>query len=434
MRTQIKRSTHHRTSLIVAILLMLTIVLAGCGKNGAAESAQPTPDVAATVQAEVAAGIQATQEAEAALAEQIDAAVASALEATTQAQAATQPTAEATPVPTASNTTETVVIETESVVIQTTETDTYVTMTEEELADLIDQAVNEAVAATESAAATTASATEDETVTEDEVQTIEVTISGAEEAVAAVEELLDYYYSTYYAEYHGENSALVQELAAIEEELSTLNSNLETMNQTLVEINETVNAGLTLAEETIDQLETAAASATAAALQAQDLYYDQFQTALELYNLATSSPEDLASVMADVETALALVNSLSATQIPANQQEALALAMTYATELQQVMGDGTVTQAELMAVAQTGVNAAAGLSAVGGPQMQNMAGLINSLNQQVAQQDLQGATQQLSQLRGLMAQPNVQVNPPSAPSGDRPSIPQPGGVTRPSRP
>ena len=70
-------------------------------------------------------------------------------------------------------------------------------MTEEELAALIDAAVAEAVAASEETATATTAATADDTLTQEEIETIEIYLSGADEAIAYAEELIEAYYGLY---------------------------------------------------------------------------------------------------------------------------------------------------------------------------------------------------------------------------------------------
>ncbi len=122
---------------LALFIILLIIALSAC------RSAQPTPDTQATVNAAIAA----TGTAQASLQATIDAAV--------------KATVTAAPTPTPS--------------VQ------YVTMSEEELAALIDQAVAEAITATQQCSTATTTATADGAVTQEEVNTVQVYLVDAEE-------------------------------------------------------------------------------------------------------------------------------------------------------------------------------------------------------------------------------------------------------------
>jgi D-arabinose 1-dehydrogenase-like Zn-dependent alcohol dehydrogenase len=133
----------------------------------------------------------------------------------------------------------------------------YVTLTEEELAALIDQAVAEAVAATEQTTATVYYATEDDAVTSDEVEYVYGYYYYADYYVEYAEDLI----AEYYALYSDLAYEMIAELNAIEAELNQMNETLSSIDQSLQEISSTLSQGLALAEETITQLETAAQTA-----------------------------------------------------------------------------------------------------------------------------------------------------------------------------
>jgi hypothetical protein len=341
------------------LLMMLSLmVLAACGGGFVvptpAEPAAAPVEPAATldVQATVEAAVAATATAEAQLQEMVDEAVAEAVDEALE-------TVEAAPPP----------AETE-------------TMSEEELAALIEQTVTDAVTATESYAAATTQATADTAVTSEELQTIEVYVSGAEEAIALAEELLGLY-EDLYADL---TYAALDDLDALVAELDQLNQNLETMTAVLIDINNNLESGLALAEDTITQLETAAvtAAANAAAAQAQAQAWQQ-------------------TVQNEVASRAALLASVQPQTIAATQQEAVAQVAAYLTTVQTALADQQFTSAEFSAIVQANADVVASLQAQGGPQLQSLAAGINMATAQLAAGNFNQAALNLNDLTGLLA-------------------------------
>jgi uncharacterized phage infection (PIP) family protein YhgE len=147
----------------------------------------------------------------------------------------------------------------------------YVTMTEEELAALIDQAVAEAVAATEQTTTAVTTTTGDDAVTSEEVVYVYDYYYYAEYYVEYAEELLYEYYNLY-ADLAEE---MIVELNAIEAELAQMNETLSSIDSSLQQISSTLEQGLAVTQEAISQLETAAQAAQTNAqelkAQAQDM-------------------------------------------------------------------------------------------------------------------------------------------------------------------
>ncbi len=375
-----------KRTIFVYLFLGGLFSLTGCGSQAEPlPTAAPAAAPAVNVQATVDAAVAATATAEAQLQEAIDTAVNEAVPAAVDeaVAAALEATAAAAPPP-----------------------EEAAAMTEEELAALIEQTVNEAVVATETYAATTEQATADTAVTAEEVQTIELYVYGAEEAIALAEEMIDIYYDLY-----GDLTYMVvDDLDALVAELDTLNQNLEAMIIVLDEMNATLEAGLALAEETIAQLETAAATAatTAATAQAQAQVWQQ-------------------QVQTEVADRAASLQAIQPQTVAATQQEALNQAAAYLTTVQNAFSDEALSYAEFEAIAQSSADAVAGLQAQGGPQMQNLATMIAAATQQFAGGQMQGAFGSLNELSGLLsAIPEM----PSLPAGgfSPPSLPSmPGG-------
>lgn len=292
-----------------------------------------------------------------------------------------------------------------------TETVEYVAMSEEELALLIEETVDAAVTATETYATTTTTATSDGEVTAQEVETIEVYVYGAEEAVAYAEELIDYYYAVY-----GDLAeTAVSELSEIEDDLAAIATSTEAMVAELDEINETLAAGLELAEETIVQLEDAA------------------ETAVSTANDAVGQAQLWAdSVQQEVASRTEMVESMIPTEIATSQEELIAQLTGYATEVSGALNDGSLSQTELTSIAQSSANTVASMNTSGNAAIQEMAGSVEALTQQLAKGDFQAAITSLSSLQAGLPEIGATLGAgfslPAAPGGNI-SLP-----SRPSRP
>lgn len=391
-------------------LYLILLALAACGRG----SDIPTPNAEATI----AAAVQATTTAQSQMQAAIDAAVqatATAMTMTMTANAALTPT----PTPIVITTTETVTeIITEIVYVPQ---DVYVTMSEEELEALIDDSVEQAVAATEASAQAASTAAADDTVTSDEVETVEVYVQLAEETIAYAEDVLETY-GQLYAESSAEMTA---SLNAIEQELAALNESAASLATSLEEISTTLEAGLTLAEESIAQLENAAAQAQSTADQAQ-AQAQVWQSSLQAQaQRAKDAQAALASQPADFS---ALIQTIQPQQMAADLPAALQMSRSFVEVAQRSLADGRIDQNEILAIAQAGANASAGLKGFGGPQLQGMAGSIDSVTGALARNDLLGARQGLEGISGQL--PAVGSNGAAAPA--RPgNVQPPAGGRRP---
>ncbi|MBN2391464.1 MAG: hypothetical protein JXR84_12120 [Anaerolineae bacterium] len=348
---------------IVHFGVVLSVLLAGmvgCGRSG--PLATPAPNAQATIDA----AVNATMTAQANMQSAIDAAVNATLTAVA---------AQATPTPQ---------VET-------------VTLTEEELAAMIDTAVAEAATATTASASASEQATADGTVTQEEVITVQVEVVGAEEAIAYAEELL-----TLYGDMYGElaTETLVV-LQAIEADLAAMAHSTAEVAAALEEIATALEQGVALAEETITQLETAAqaAAAKAAQIQAQNQVW---YTALA----------------AELETRATKFLGIAPDAVAPDRLGAIQDAFYYLDTVREALDDSKLSAAELSDIAQLGANAAAGLQAQGGPQLQALSGSVNQITEQLARGQLTQARASLSTLeQGLGERPTM----PSRPS--RPSRP-----------
>lgn len=390
----------------VLVLCFALLALAACGRGANSAS----PDVEATV----AAAVEATSTAQAHTQASIDAAVQATATALA-ADAALTPT----PTPIVITTTETVT-ETVTEIVYVPQ-DVYVTMSEEELEALIDESVQQAVAATEASAQAAAAATTDGTVTGDEVETVEVYVHLAEETIAYAEEVL----ATYGQLYADTSAETVAALNAIAQELAALNESAASIAASLEEISDTLAAGLTLAEESIAQLEAAAAQAQASVdqVQAQAAIW---QSALQ--SQTTKARDAQSAAQAQAEDLSALLQTIQPQQMAGDLSAALAMTRSFVELAQGSLADGHIDQNEILAIAQAGANASAGLQSFGGSQLQRMAGAIDSVTGALARNDLSAAQQGLN---GITAQmPAIGSGGPAAPA--RPgSVQPPTGGRRP---
>lgn len=279
--------------------------------------APPTADTQATVEAAIAAtgaAQAAAATAQAGVQVTIDAAVA--------ATSAAQP-----PTPTAGQPVE------------------YVEMSEEELEALIDQAVNEAVAETTAASEAATQASGDNSVTQEEVDSIEVVVSGAEEAIALANELIEAYYGLY-----GELAVeSVQTLVEIEQELEAMAESLTALTQALVEIETALAQGAAVTQAAVNQLASAAQQVSNLHQAVNKLQEWLNKTPLDRENRANQ----VLSIRPDANASTDLLSTLSA-------------AFGFMDEIRNALGDNKLSREELGRIAQLGANASAGLTAHGG--------------------------------------------------------------------
>ncbi|RJP47834.1 MAG: hypothetical protein C4583_15900 [Anaerolineaceae bacterium] len=221
----------------------------------------------------------------------------------------------------------------------------YVTMTEEELAALIDEAVTEAVAATEATTTAVTTTTYDDAVTTEEVAYIYEYYYYADYYVEYAEELLAQYYALY-----GELAyEMITEMTAIQAELSQMNSTLSSIDQSLQEISVTLAQGLALAEESIAQLEAAA---------------QQAQTNAQA--LKNQAQDMMAVLQTDQQNRMDQLAQIQPNNIPTDRLSALQSGFAFIDAAQAALGDNKLSRDELLNIAQLGANAQAGFANFGG--------------------------------------------------------------------
>jgi hypothetical protein len=350
----------HTTPLIIIIAILL-IATRACS-NTASSPAPASVDTQATVDAAVAATAQAAANIQATVNVSV-------------AQTATAMPPQPTPGPTVE----------------------YVTMTEEELAALIDQSVNAAVAATTQASTATTQATSDDNLTQEEVNTVYVYAQAADAAIAYADEVINAYYDLY-----GDLATeTLDMLSAVEQDLNAMAENTAALNASLQEINDTLAQGITLAEDTINQLEATAQQAQANVADAQ----------VQAQNWANN-------LHAEIEDRANAALAIKPNELPTDKISALQSAFDYVDLVKNSLADNKLSKDELNGIAQLGANASAGLQSFGGAQLQGMSGKINEITGQLA--------------RGQMPQARAGLGSFETSLGTRPSMPsRPGSGLKP---
>jgi hypothetical protein len=361
------------TTFILIIVVMLTATLA-CSTS-ANTSPTSTPDAQATIDAAIAA----TANAQTAMQATIDASIA--------ATAVAMP-----PTPTPGPTVE------------------YVTMTEEELAALIDQAVADAMAATQQTSSAATQVTSDNYVTEDELAYIYDYYYLADEAIALAEEYIDAYYGLY-ADLAYETMDL---LVAVEQDLSTTAQSLDEINSALVAISDSLAQGLELATTTIDQLNTAAQNA-----------------ATHLQEAQAQSQTWISALQEERDGLVQNVLSVKPDNVPTDKLSALQTAFSYVDVVQSAFGDNKITRDELTSIAQLGANASAGLSEHGGPQLQGLSGKLSEITAQIAGGKMPQAKDGLRNFESALGERPSMPSGGNLPGGNLPGGGSPGGGINP---
>jgi DNA repair exonuclease SbcCD ATPase subunit len=284
----------------------------------------------------------------------------------------------------------------------------YVTLTEEELAALIDQAVTEAVTATEQATTAVTTTTTDSAVTSEEVVYVYDYYYYADYYVEYAEDLLAEYYNLY-----GDlANEMITELSAIESELSQLNDTLTSIDSSLQEISSTLSQGLAAAEESIAQLESAAQQAQTNAAELQ-----------------TQAQDMLTVLQADQQGRVDQLAQIQANNIPTDKLSALQSTFSFVDAANAAMSDNKLSRDELLNLAQLGKNAQSGLQSFGGadrlgPDITQFSGKFDEITTQFARGQMPQARSNLGQFEtSLGNRPDFSGaggNLPSGPGGPGP--------------
>ena len=399
----------NRNLFLTVVVSSLLVAALGCGLGTPAE----TTDTQATIDAAIAA----TRAAETNMQATVDAAVeaTAAAGADTQATADAQVDAQATADAETQAAAEAAAQATNVAAPTPTPAAEYVTMTEEEMAALIDQSVTAAVAAMETASAATTDAAADSTLTAEETEVVELYVMAAEEAIAVAEELINAYYGLY-ADLAYETLYLLED---IEDDLATMSEYAVLIASVLETNSETIEQGLALAEETITQLQ------------------DTAQLAYTVASEAHAQSQDWrTNLSSELDSRAANALAVPPNRVAADGLGALVSAFEFVDGTRGALGDNRITESELANIAQLGANASASLEAHGGPQLQQRSGSIDDITQEIARGQWSQARTGLGDLeKSLGSRPEMpdrsQIEAPDRPEIEKPDRPE---IEKPDRP
>ena len=340
---------------IFVCTVFVVLSLVGC------QNAKATPDVSATVNA----AVDATSAAQANLQATVDAAVKATAAAQPTATVVIQPTATVAAQKTAAPT-----AKPSGAAPTTAPTVNSVTLTEEQLAALIDQSVQEAVAATTAATTSTITSTADSTLTTQEVQAMQTSAAASQAEIDQALALAQAYYDLY-ADVSSETLVTLQ---AIEQDLNSMAQSMAQITQILVQ-------GQATAQSAIAQLQAAAAkaSSTAQSIQGKAKTWDS-------------------AVKTEIDKRATTALNVKPTSIPTDLRGTAQSVTNYIDTVRSALGDSKVSKGELNAISLAGANAVAGLSANGGTQFQGLSSSINGVTKQVARGETQNAKASLGNL------------------------------------
>jgi hypothetical protein len=350
-----------RIQLLLLPLIITSGLFSACGSAGQ----PPEPNTQATIDF----AVQATITSQAA-----DQATANA-QATTDTAVAATSGAEQAVVPTTPATTS----------VGKTPAETDAELTEEELANLIDQAVNEAIMASAQSSATASDAAADGTVSPEEAQSVEVYVTGAEEAVALAEELIALYYNLYGVT----TIQAIENLQEIEQTLTEIDAAVALLNTTLNQINTSLEQEPELATETLEKLVVAAAAIDSRVEIAQN----QIQGWQE----------------ARTETGASQGATAQATH--QNPQTTLQTVFEFTTIGRQAIADNNLSPEEQAALIEMVATTGAKLKDSGVPQLQELTQYVETVNGHISGGDIQQLEKSLEQLNiaAVVSAPPTQV-------------------------
>ncbi len=258
----------------------------------------------------------------------------------------------------------------------------YEDMSEEELAALVDQEVNEAMAGTDEASAAIEAAAADGMLTPEEVQELEQLIADTEELLALADEAINAYISLY-DELAAASLEVLEETLKLVEETTAI---VEGLDQTLQQVGEALAQKAEVSEEMIAKLKSSAEEAQGVAKQVQTKVADWTKT------LPSELDQRVAAALAVVQNG----------EAPADRLGAITSAYKYLDTVRAALSDKKVTQKELAGIAQAGANASAGLKAFGGPKIQGLAGSFSEITSKVARGQLPQVEGSLRSLEGSL--------------------------------
>ena len=302
------------------------------------------------------------------------------LTSTTSASGATPTEYETLPLPDWAKKTQTSIAA--STTPQQTPAPDYSNMSEEELTNEIDKAVNDATAASEQYATQAETYTADDTLTQEEIDDLLYLLALTEEAIYYADDLIEAYYGIY-----GELAVeMIELLIAIEDDLSNLADEAETINTELRTAANTLEQGLELSNDTISQIQSAS------------------QTIKEKAGkLQTGKQEWVQSVQTEIQNRITNALAVEPNNVPGNRKEAIQSALNFVEIVQSSLADNQLSFTELSQIAQLGANVTAGLNAIGNPQLAGLSTSIDSIVGQLAGGQLPQARSSIGGLQSALS-------------------------------
>ena len=239
------------------------------------------------------------------------------------------------------------------------------TVTEEELAMMIDEAVAEAVTVSEETYTTTTQAASDGTITEEELAYMMLYYGEIDQAIYYAEELM----GAYYALYGDLAYETIELLILIEEDLSN-------MAQYADEMLVILEQGAEYATQSIEQLNQTVATIEQHAGMVQE-------------NL----PQWQAQVQSDIQTRISEAMATPPQSIATELPDMLAQMEAFTGGIRQGFEDGKISQAELDQIASFGANLKASLTNSGMPALQGLAGQVDTLTNTVGRRPVASGAQ-----------------------------------------
>jgi hypothetical protein len=233
------------------------------------------------------------------------------------------------------------------------------TLTEEELASLIDASSEEAAAASAEASSDAAQATSDGIYSEEEVYDTIYYVYDAEAAIAYTEELINLYYDLYGA-YASEALDLMYAIEADLDEMATAMTDVEAI----------LAQGAETASAAIEQINVA--------LENAQVKVNEVRTKAQEFK------EKLPTTLQERENKFA---DLAPTEVANDRDGALLQVYTYLDSVKSAFADRKITPDEMGQIAQLAANAQAGINQGGGPLLKNFGGNIDGIMRNLSRGD-----------------------------------------------
>ena len=334
---------------IITVLLLVSLLFSACNTSQAANTDVETgipPELTTSIQATVDAGIAATSTAQMQI-----------MGVTTETILATMTAIPTQAVPPPDE------------------------ISEEELAQLFDKTVNEAIYYASQLETATNESTADNFLTEDEFELLMkyygLSQSEMEYALSLAEMYLEIYCDL------GEET--VDLLYKVAEDLENLSSMSDEAMELIFLLENILANGGTIASEDVSTF-----------LQYSHQYVD-LQTILEKH-----AGEWITALQGDLAVRANEYLQIQPSKVAGNRLEALIMASDYVTSVQNALGDGFLSNSELNNIAQLGANVEASFEYLNLPNMNNISGSINNITSNLARGQLPTAAANLGQLEGLV--------------------------------